>query len=342
MTRTYVYGNNIDEALQVKVAGGSEYYYHTNVQGNVVALTDASGAVIEKIAYDVYGRITKFEYWDTDHFEEATKTDGFVTPATYFSCSLTKNTILFQGRNLDVESGLHYFRNRQCDPVHGRFLSRDPMAYHDSYCLYQFCNNNPVCYVDPRGLMDLPIDTGQMVTNWGNAGSYVRIMGFLRARENGQIKGYDNLYMDAVRASIVIDDLRTGYIYDDHELVSIDYRWRVHWESTICKNDDDDNKYFEPKIIKENVEVLGMVTGKLGDISLNVWLDYDANKDKDHKWEFLATVIYTNKSGSGGTVTMTVGPFSGTMPVGGGAGGAVGGSWDLLDIPGPTDWPPPP
>jgi len=77
---------------------------------------------------------------------------------------LTKNPYLFQGRRLDEESGLDYFRNRQYDPVHGRFLSRDPAGYKDSYCLYAFVNNNPVCYVDPMGLgtfhvhFDLKID----------------------------------------------------------------------------------------------------------------------------------------------------------------------------------------
>ena len=63
------------------------------------------------------------------------------------------NVILFQGRRLDAESGLYYFRNRQYDPVHGRFLSRDPLGYQDSFCLYQFVNNNPVCYTDPKGLV---------------------------------------------------------------------------------------------------------------------------------------------------------------------------------------------
>ena len=60
-------------------------------------------------------------------------------------------------RRYDEESDLYYFRNRYYDPQHGRFLSRDPMGYQDSYCLYQFVNNNPVCYVDPMGLQyDIP------------------------------------------------------------------------------------------------------------------------------------------------------------------------------------------
>ena len=73
---------------------------------------------------------------------------------------MTKNPYLFQGRRLDAESGLYYFRNRQYDPVHGRFLTRDPMGYEDSYCLYQFVNNNPINYTDPDGLRHVRVSTG--------------------------------------------------------------------------------------------------------------------------------------------------------------------------------------
>ena len=32
------------------------YYYVTNVQGNVVAITDEDGAVVEEYTYDIYGK----------------------------------------------------------------------------------------------------------------------------------------------------------------------------------------------------------------------------------------------------------------------------------------------
>ena len=76
---------------------------------------------------------------------------GFIEFDEYTAVSVIDNVLLFQGRRLDGESELYYFRNRQYDPVHGRFLSRDPMGYTDSYCLYQFCNNAPITNVDPEG-----------------------------------------------------------------------------------------------------------------------------------------------------------------------------------------------
>ena len=47
---------------------------------------------------------------------------------------------------------MYYFRHRQYDPVHGRFLSRDPLGPVDSFCLYQFVNNSPMNFLDPMGL----------------------------------------------------------------------------------------------------------------------------------------------------------------------------------------------
>ena len=64
---------------------------------------------------------------------------------------MTKNPYLFQGRRLDEESGLYYFRNRYYDPEHGRFISRDPEGFVDGPNLYSFVNNNPINYVDLMG-----------------------------------------------------------------------------------------------------------------------------------------------------------------------------------------------
>jgi RHS repeat-associated protein len=69
---------------------------------------------------------------------------------------LTKNPYLFQGQRLDPETGLYYFKNRYYDPVHGRFITRDPAGMADGPNLYAFVNNNPVNNVDPLGLVQLP------------------------------------------------------------------------------------------------------------------------------------------------------------------------------------------
>jgi len=76
----------------------------------------------------IYGRITGAWVWDevNEEWDAISQSGDFLTATEYYAGSLTGNPYLFQGRRLDEESGLYYFRNRQYDPVHGRFLSRDP------------------------------------------------------------------------------------------------------------------------------------------------------------------------------------------------------------------------
>ena len=174
----YVYGLGIDELLQMRRDLNDDQdfeddyevvFYHTNVQGNVVAITDSSGNVIEEFTYDIYGRLTSAEAWDGDSKETVLDgdTDGdgdvdgnddsafdndFIDAIEYRALSVIGNPYLFQSRRLDEESGLYYFRHRQYDPQHGTFISRDPAGYKDSYNLYQFVNNNPMRYTDALGL----------------------------------------------------------------------------------------------------------------------------------------------------------------------------------------------
>ena len=70
--------------------------------------------------------------------------------------SFVKNTSLFQGRTLDPETGLYYFRARYLQPELGRFLQGDPMGFKDSMNLYQSFGNNPVNFSDPMGEAVIP------------------------------------------------------------------------------------------------------------------------------------------------------------------------------------------
>ena len=50
---------------------------------------------------------------------------------------------------------LNYYRGRYDDPVLERFVNRDPAA--SSPNLYEYCDNNPLIYVDPSGLVTFPL-----------------------------------------------------------------------------------------------------------------------------------------------------------------------------------------
>jgi RHS repeat-associated protein len=64
---------------------------------------------------------------------------------------------LFQGRELDPETGLYYYRARYYSPRLGRFISHDPMDYSDGVNMYQFVRGNPVRYTDPFGFAVDPV-----------------------------------------------------------------------------------------------------------------------------------------------------------------------------------------
>jgi len=114
--------------------GAHRYYYAQQVNFNVTAMVvdDGDGSVtfIEWAEYDPYGAAT------------VTIADGQ---------SATGNPYLFQGRRLDTETGLYYFRNRYYSPELGRFLQRDPMGYVDGMGLYEFGRSSPAAVTDALG-----------------------------------------------------------------------------------------------------------------------------------------------------------------------------------------------
>ena len=62
------------------------------------------------------------------------------------------NTQQYTGRENDC-TGLFYYRARYYHPVLGRFISEDPIGWGSGgFNLYAYVNNNPLRFVDPKGL----------------------------------------------------------------------------------------------------------------------------------------------------------------------------------------------
>jgi RHS repeat-associated protein len=141
--RQFIYGSGIDEILRMDKYGDSgrtPYYFHTNANGSVTAITDANGDLVERVSYDGYGMPT-FTDCRTDPLNPQT-----------VSHSVIGNDLLFHGRRYDKETNLYYYRARYYDPTTGRFLQYDPKGYYDSMNLYQAFNMNGVNFLDPMGL----------------------------------------------------------------------------------------------------------------------------------------------------------------------------------------------
>ena len=90
---------------------GTEYYYVYNLQGDVVALADSTGAVIAKYAYDPWGAIEKI-------------TDGEGNDISGDASHIANiNPIRYRGYYYDTETGFYYLQSHYYDPEIGRFIN---------------------------------------------------------------------------------------------------------------------------------------------------------------------------------------------------------------------------
>ena len=139
-------GSYVDEPLSLHVKAGvnagNTYWYHLDRQYNVVGLTDAAGAVVERYAYTAYGARRVLD-------------PNGVTERSY---SAYGNARGHQGLWHDDESGLIYNRARYRSSVLGRWMGRDKLGYVDGMGLYGYVRSQPTRWMDPTGLAccDLP------------------------------------------------------------------------------------------------------------------------------------------------------------------------------------------
>ncbi len=123
----YVYGNG----LIGKVGSDNvARYYHYDGTGHVRAITDSTGAVVERYDYDAFGILRN-------------------TPTGL------ANDRRFTGEQHDNETAYTYLRARYYDPALGRFISKDSFdgVKNDPQTLngYAYVGNNPVNQADPSG-----------------------------------------------------------------------------------------------------------------------------------------------------------------------------------------------
>ena len=151
-TTTYKYVYNGSSLVQMTVGSntlyftsdtvtfnGVTYYYVKNLQGDVTAIVDGSGATVATYVYDAWGNLISDE--------PAENTIGHLNPIRY------------RGYVYDSESDLYYLQSRYYDPEIGRFINGDNPANLGvkgllSYNLFTYCGNNPVMGYDPYGCWD--------------------------------------------------------------------------------------------------------------------------------------------------------------------------------------------
>ncbi|MBO9201949.1 MULTISPECIES: SpvB/TcaC N-terminal domain-containing protein [Niastella] len=114
------------------------YYYHPDHLGSTGYVTDASGEVYEHMEYFPFGETFVQEHSNTDR-----------TP------------YLFNGKELDEETGLYYYGARYYDPRTSLWQSVDPLAHkHPQWSPYAAMGNNPVLVFDADGREGVPVTEG--------------------------------------------------------------------------------------------------------------------------------------------------------------------------------------
>ena len=145
---------------------GSVWYFHQDRIGNISAVTNSAGQVVEQYRYDAFG-MPEFRGGPVDG-----------NPAGAFQTgTLINNRFLFTGREWVARYGFYEYRNRAYHPGLGRFMSEDPLGIQvqgvkpsaaalphiapgqlpASFAasegnLYRYCHNDPINKTDPYGL----------------------------------------------------------------------------------------------------------------------------------------------------------------------------------------------
>ncbi|WP_371747460.1 RHS repeat domain-containing protein [Caballeronia sp. Sq4a] len=105
-------------------------YYHTDINGAPEELTDASGEIVWRTHYQVWGN---------------------TVVETAVEEYRPQQNLRYQGQYLDRETGLHYNLFRYYDPEVGRFVTPDPIGLTGGLNLYRYAPN-PISWIDPWGL----------------------------------------------------------------------------------------------------------------------------------------------------------------------------------------------
>lgn len=111
------------------------YYFHTDINGTPLDVTDSEGQHRWSGKYSAWGKVSRQNVRNVGQ----STVSQFAQPLRY------------PGQYNDDETGLHYNTFRYYDPEIGRFTTQDPIGLAGGLNLYAY-GPNPLSYIDPLGL----------------------------------------------------------------------------------------------------------------------------------------------------------------------------------------------
>ena len=106
-----------------------QFFFHSDHLGSTSYITDLSGDVSQHVEYFPYGGIMTEE-----------RTSG------------TENPYLFNGKELDLETGLYYYGARYMEPNTSIWYGVDPLAEkYPNMSGFAYTAGNPIMFIDPDG-----------------------------------------------------------------------------------------------------------------------------------------------------------------------------------------------
>ncbi|MDD6061103.1 MAG: RHS repeat-associated core domain-containing protein [Oscillospiraceae bacterium] len=149
------------------------FYYIKNIQGDVVCVTDSSGAPIVNYTYDAWGYPSISPSSD--------ETDNY-----YMMMVCAFNPVTYRGYLFDMELALYYLRSRYYDPETGRFINPDRICDTGFSLMgtnmFAYCNNCPIMLIDPSGENSNYTPT-QLVAHLIGSVAVVAVIGEILTRE---------------------------------------------------------------------------------------------------------------------------------------------------------------
>jgi RHS repeat-associated protein len=125
--RTYTLSGGLTGQIISVRYNNADYFYHYDAIGNVLFITDSTGAIVTAYTQEGFGNV--------------------------IAGSVVNNNYHLTTKEQDPDSELYYFSARWYDPSVGRFISKDPIGFYGGINSYSYVGNNVLNFSDPMGTM---------------------------------------------------------------------------------------------------------------------------------------------------------------------------------------------